>query len=294
MATNSREARRRRIVERGSDRLALITGRVPATPSSPSSPFSLSSPFAVDTGISSQQLTPHDHDQDQDQRTHHHVSDRNSFNVSPSANDKVSEPILLKHDHVTDPSTDSGRNLPPHLSEFEANNNSVKVLASELSEEGQPPPVSSITNLGTEQRSQPQTLESSIFTPMHISSAITASESTRLFCSMAIALLVVLSYIRFPILGSKVIKSILSFRPLYFVLLTNCTVVLARLLSEKPRGPGRVSRGEQKTPPVDGDDWAEKLGRTLEAGLLVQKVIDALFIDCSIYAIIVICGLSLV
>jgi hypothetical protein len=35
MATNIREARRRKIVDRGSDRLALITGRIQTLPSSP-------------------------------------------------------------------------------------------------------------------------------------------------------------------------------------------------------------------------------------------------------------------
>ncbi|CAH2077170.1 unnamed protein product [Thlaspi arvense] len=43
MASNSREARRRKILERGSDRLAFITGQINGVPPPPSSdPTSLS------------------------------------------------------------------------------------------------------------------------------------------------------------------------------------------------------------------------------------------------------------
>lgn len=44
----SREARRRRILERGSDRLALITGRIQTLPSSSSSPYPSSLPSDPD------------------------------------------------------------------------------------------------------------------------------------------------------------------------------------------------------------------------------------------------------
>lgn len=47
--TGSRDARRRRIVERGTDRLALITGRIQTLPSPPSSsaPETPSSPLSL-------------------------------------------------------------------------------------------------------------------------------------------------------------------------------------------------------------------------------------------------------
>lgn len=52
MAANQREARRRRILERGSDRLALITGQIQSLPSSSASP----PPYDQNTDSSSQPL----------------------------------------------------------------------------------------------------------------------------------------------------------------------------------------------------------------------------------------------
>lgn len=58
MAANPREARRRRIMERGSDRLALITGQIQTLPSSSASP----SPFDESKDSSSQPLISNQQD----------------------------------------------------------------------------------------------------------------------------------------------------------------------------------------------------------------------------------------
>ncbi|KAL3586962.1 hypothetical protein D5086_013829 [Populus alba] len=78
---------------------------------------------------------------------------------------------------------------------------------------------------GTEQNLKPQRWISSSVTPNQITSAIAASEKSRLRCSVVVALAAVLSHLGFPLLGSNLISSVINFRPLYLVLLTNVTLV---------------------------------------------------------------------
>lgn len=118
--------------------------------------------------------------------------------------------------------------------------------------------------------------------PSDVSSAINASRVTRLCCSIFVALLVVASYLGL----SQLINTVISFRPLYLVLLTNLTVVIARLVSGKQR------RRRQNS--TDSSEWDSQLAKTLEIGMVLQSLIDAVFIDCSVYAIVLVCGLSLV
>lgn len=151
---------------------------------------------------------------------------------------------------------------------------------------------SSVSTLATDRRLEPQMQQSTVFTPKQISSAIVETESTRLCCSIAVGLLVVLSCLRSGILGGNILQSILSFRPFYLVLLTNVTFVLARIL--KQRGSGRIDRGENRTPSAEGYDWTDQVGNALELGLLMQKVLNSVFMDFAVYATIVVCGLSFV
>lgn len=153
---------------------------------------------------------------------------------------------------------------------------------------------STIPNSGTVQHLESQTCLNRFVTPSQISSAIAASERSRVFCSITFALLVVLSYMGFPLLGSNIINSIISFRPLYLVLLTNLTLVVARLLFNNRRGFGRVVAGEFSVPSTGKYDWAEQAGKALEVGLLMQKAIEAIFMDFSVYAVIVIAFFSFV
>lgn len=120
-----------------------------------------------------------------------------------------------------------------------------------------------------------------------ISSAITASEHIRMFSSVAAALLVILSYIGFPILGWGSIRSILLFRPVYLLLLTNITIALARLILE-------TQGGLVFALPKFSGDTLDQVGKALEAGLLFKNVSGALFVDFGIYAVVLICGLPLV
>ncbi|KAJ6924636.1 hypothetical protein NC652_017795 [Populus alba x Populus x berolinensis] len=97
---------------------------------------------------------------------------------------------------------------------------------------------------GTEQNLKPQRWISSSVTPNQITSAIAASEKSRLRCSVVVALAAVLSHLGFPLLGSNLISSVINFRPLYLVLLTNSekSDLLSINFTEKRRGAlGRVN-----------------------------------------------------
>ncbi|KAK6236880.1 hypothetical protein SCA6_012217 [Theobroma cacao] len=286
MATSNRESRRRKIVERGSDRLAFIKGRIENLPSQ-SLDQTDSDPL--------QPLVPHDQDPPPTIAT--------QAAASPDAHAKAASPVLPKHDYF-----DAGQS-PTSAYNGEIGEGSVlhrsgtsidssKYPALDASVEANSLPVllddqgSFSSTSGLEQQSETRTRQNNFFTPKQISSAIDASEKTRLLCSVTVAILVILSHLGFPFLGNRFLGSIISFRPLCFILLTNLTVLIARLLVGDCGGSQRAIREENRNASTDENNWAEQLSKTLEVGLVAQKVIDAVFMDCSVYAVIVICGLS--
>ncbi|KAK9273115.1 hypothetical protein L1049_017922 [Liquidambar formosana] len=306
MESNSREARRRKIVERGSDRLALITGRIqdlppPPSPSPPPPPPSDSQlPSSSQSHDSLTFSSPPLISKDQDLQPLL-LSDQSS--VSPLGNNKLSGSVLPKLESSPESGQikdySSGSRGEPYLHKRETSIEGLRDPALEVSREVQSSLVSSmvqkssISSSDSGQRLEPQTHNLRFFTPNQISSAIAASEHTRIFCSVTVALLVVLSYLGFPLLGSNFIRSIIFSWPLYFVLLTNLTVIFARVLFKEQRHFVGGERVANNVPLEQGYGWAEQAGKALEVGMLLQKFIEAVFLDCSIYAIIVICGLSL-
>ncbi|XP_042992179.1 uncharacterized protein LOC122318679 [Carya illinoinensis] len=174
---------------------------------------------------------------------------------------------LLKRDPITISGEinayDGGSNLSPLLHKYETSIEGSRASASEVSGEVvKLPTVSPIdqsspaSTLGLELNLEQQTQRRRLFTLNQISSAIAAAEGTRLFCSAIIAIFVMLSYLGFPLPGSYIIKSIISFRPLYIVLLTNATIVLTRLTFDKQRDFEWATRDESETP-LNGYGWAE-------------------------------------
>lgn len=131
------------------------------------------------------------------------------------------------------------------------------------------------------------------FTPNDISSAVTASEITRVCCSVAAAILVFLSYIGTPIPGSYLINNVVLSRPLYLLLVTNISIVVSYLLLAKQKGVVSSGKEANGASLLAAFGSVGQLGKALEAGLVVQHVVGALFMDCSVYSIIVVCFLSL-
>lgn len=275
MADSSREARRRRIVDGGSDRLALITGRIQGLPA-PSSP--------AYHEHSQTESFPQFFSQDQ-------VPDK--IYVGLEDKHDASGSTLLKND-IRKKEYDAGSQVKPQISKHEITREATRTPAEEHGNKTQPFSATQKTSTITETLPKPHGHRPKFFTAKQISNGIMASERTRSFCSLMIALLVVLSYIDNPFLDLVNTESVIASRPLYILLLTDVTIVLARLFIEKQRGFDKHAEEERMVPPQDdGHNWTGAV-MVLETGLVVYQTICAIFMDFCIYAVIVICGLSLV
>ena len=136
------------------------------------------------------------------------------------------------------------------------------------------------------------------FTSKRLNSSIIASETTRIFCALIIAFLVVLSYVDYPLFGRNIVRSesVVASRPLYILLLTDITIVFTLLYLENRDVRGLEDEEEEVMPQVQDDhghNWAQAV-KFMERGLVIYQAIRGIFIDCSVYAVVVICGLSLV
>lgn len=140
----------------------------------------------------------------------------------------------------------------------------------------------SVVDLGASQAFTPLVSFVNTITPKHIGAAIDASEYARMFSSLVIALLVILSHLGFSSLGS----SIVSFRPVLLLLLTDATIVLGRVLLTHHGAPSSASRRENS-----GQGIADQVGNALETVMMIKKIMDAISMDFSLYAVILICGL---
>ncbi|XAR69319.1 hypothetical protein NMG60_11000859 [Bertholletia excelsa] len=275
MEASSREARRRRILERGSDRLAFITGRIQTMPSSSSSAESHDSALSLIADDHQLSAQPSDSLVSDDKSTsslfHQHGSNGDSGDINGN-NGERKQPVL----NQCKTSAEALR------SPSELNNRVDSQVLSEVLGSSVSPPAAEYLH-GCHRK---------LLTPNQMGSAIAASEFTRIYFSIGVAILVVLSSIGFPILRSDITKSIIISKPLYLVLLTNVSIVFARFLLDKQRESERHARGANTILSMGGDGLAEKVGKTLEWALVLQNLMVATFMDCSIYVLVVICGLS--
>ncbi|KAH7866589.1 hypothetical protein Vadar_022359 [Vaccinium darrowii] len=254
--------RRQRIAERGSDRMALITGRIQTLPPPPNSPSSsLSSTKHLHTQSSPALLF-------QDQ----------TFPQPPlTSSDQIH--VVNKSEEDDGSGTSAKHDLSNKLSRGNAFNFRGK---------GEPQLSKCETNIGATQA--PEVEAKNEEQPLHVTPKApkTSVEIIRVFCAVIIALLVVLSNINLP---RNIVKSrsTIASQPLYILLLTDVTIVVVRLL-EKRRSFDKAEEGEKRE--IHGN-WMGAF-KILEIGLVFYQIIRALFIDCSFYMVVVICGLSLV
>ncbi|KAL0354696.1 UNVERIFIED_CONTAM: hypothetical protein Sradi_3916500 [Sesamum radiatum] len=135
---------------------------------------------------------------------------------------------------------------------------------------------------------KPSEYRRGFITPKQVIFSIISSEDTRAICALVIAVLVVLSHISLPhdVVKSK---SLIAYRPLYAVLLTDMLIVAARLVL--------YAHGQevdsQSNFEVDGFNWIRAI-KMLEWGVVLHHTLRAILIDCSFYLAIVVCCLSLV
>ncbi|XP_027181172.1 uncharacterized protein LOC113779689 isoform X1 [Coffea eugenioides] len=272
--SSGREGRRRRIVDRGTDRIALITGQIRTLPS--------------------------DSESDQSHGSHSHTAScppsisQSHDAASPQTQDKSSGSLPPSLDSVSEISEHfmTGDRGGPIMRECESSMESSKVSSFDLDGKGSP---AQDPQLFVSQKGHYFEAIShfhKIVSPKAVKSEIVATESTRTLCALVVAILVVLASVGFPILGSSFFKSVVFFRPLYLLLLTNVTIVVARLL-ERQRGLARPEQQPTSSPSVGETGLADQLGSALELAFLLQDVTGAIFMDCSVYAVTVICGLSL-
>ncbi|XP_031104270.1 uncharacterized protein LOC116007673 [Ipomoea triloba] len=282
MASNGREARRRRIVDKGSDRLALITGQIQNLQPGAES----ESPEARHSHTAScPPYLSRDHQQPD------HPS------LGAIAEDKIAGHLSGNHASGIQPSQNNnyeGENRTgPFIRKCESHKEANRAAAADRRSK-EPAQASSAANSSISASGGGHHNEMSnypnIFTPYKIISAIKACETPRIRCSLAAAVIVVLCYVGFPILGSGAVKSIILFRPLIFLLLTNISIVVSHILLDK--GTVKIQPEASNGPSADDTDLADQVGKALENGLMAQKIIGALFIDSSVYAISVICSIS--
>lgn len=263
MSTNSRE-RRRRIAERGSDRLALITGRIESLPASSRSLSDL--PPSV--------VSP-----DEDKPFKSFSQD---FRSDTLQLDKYDIPTGIEQDILQ--SDSSSQESRPSALDTDEN-----IKQSPLSSKTESSPIST-SNVGRQSENSEPVIRRHYYgiSPKQISVAVAASEMIRIYCSVAAAILVFLSYIGFPIFGNRIIKSIILSRPLCLLLVTNMTVVLVPLLLDERRLVNSSAEVSGASPLGEF-----QFGKALEIGMMLQQVFSGLFMDCSVYSVVVVCLLSL-
>ncbi|XP_052203817.1 uncharacterized protein LOC127809145 [Diospyros lotus] len=294
MSTSGRQDRRRRIAERGQDRLALITGRIqtlppPSSPPPPESHHSHTASCPPVIAQSTDELLFQPIVSTDDHKAPRSLARQTacvgeSVGVNENEDGNVAGPILRK----CETSIEASR-VPSQEVEHGEQSSDTVPLVQEDSLKSTPV---------RDNQLEPKVHRHKFFTSNKISSAIAASARIRTYCSVAAAVLAVLSYVGFPILGSRIIKSTIFFRPFYLVLITNVSIVVARLLLDKERGSEKTKQeannGEannESSPGADG--FVDQVGKALETGLLLQNIMGSIFMDFSIYAIIVICGISM-
>jgi len=118
--------------------------------------------------------------------------------------------------------------------------------------------------------------------------AVAETEYERMLCTLLVAVLVILSYARLPIVGSRVFRRILLFRPLFLLIIADIALIVRRLIPLSQKNLVKGEKDDTKSILGDGFAWAEDAGRALELGLVLQSVMGALFTDCMIYAAVII------
>ncbi|VVB10642.1 unnamed protein product [Arabis nemorensis] len=277
MASNSREARRRKILERGSDRLAFITGQINGVSSPPPSDSTSLSQSHLQTDESSPGTIP---PPDQILPAQETGFTSQQENISDASMPDNTDHII----HQSRAESLQPRKHTETLAEASASDpRDTTLQPSPATSSAQTP---SVVDLGASQAFTPLVSFVNSITPNHIGAAIDASVYARMFSALAIALLVILSHF-----GFSSVSNIVSFRPVFLLLLTDVTIVLGMVLLSHHGDSSSASRRENLGTVMDGQGIADQVGNALEMVMVVKKVMDAVSMDFSLYAVMLICGL---
>ncbi|XP_008808295.2 uncharacterized protein LOC103720387 isoform X2 [Phoenix dactylifera] len=289
---SAREARRRKILERGSERLAFIAGQSQSL--TPSSSFSSPRPPT---------LQPQQHPEQENPRSTTTTAGVEAHKHQPIDQDFNTE---VEDDKELLPEHDADRELSGHETSSEFAKCKMgkrfqggirKEPAANAEQDGKiaEPSTGPIAHISSDQVVDRAPYANSpmihqVLTSKQISRAISASENIRLLCAVGIALLVVMSSRGYS-LGATVLGTIPNFRPLCLVLLTDTTVIIGHLFVSRKS----CSKDGEEARRTRQEEFglANNIGSALEIGLVFQKALNAAFMDCSICAVIMISGLLL-
>ncbi|EEF46502.1 uncharacterized protein LOC8274534 [Ricinus communis] len=280
MASNARQERRRRIVERGSDRLALITGQIQNLNESPSSTPTYQQRHHAHTESSpSIMYSPYDHSQINaeglDGASVAKLTKLRTINGIPESKnfDSPKKPESRFRNNATSP-----EKIRPQVFDTKTEIQESVIVATNS------PLVPNESNHHYR-----------FFSSKRINACIISSERRRAMCSLIVAFLVVISHIGYPLFSANIVRSesVIASRPLYIILLTDVAIVLGHMFHESGNNGSEEAEAERMEPnKEDGDNWDGAV-KLLERGLVLYQAIRGIFIDCSVYLVVVISGLSL-
>ncbi|KAG0494252.1 hypothetical protein HPP92_005246 [Vanilla planifolia] len=271
---DAREARRKRLAERRTDRLAFITGQ----------------------SQSLGQPAPHDVPQTPTKEAFDDGTAAASETIGHSSADVASNVAdIIYREELTFQQSEERPN-PQMISNFtltNRENESVEQPKSNVEDiSGRLFTTSLFQRSGTHNGPRATNATSpstrlTLFTPTEIGHSVLATENLRLVTAFVVALLVVLSY-RDVLVGGGRLISIICFRPLVVVLLTDAAVILGWVLLNQ--GINQSNEKDVRNTSQEGEGWPNELGKIFEVGQMLLKVLGAAFMDCSICAVIMICG----
>uniref|UniRef100_A0A0E0GAQ0 Uncharacterized protein n=1 Tax=Oryza nivara TaxID=4536 RepID=A0A0E0GAQ0_ORYNI len=289
-------ARRRRLVERGADRLAFITGQAQTLPSDPLPDSPLNSVDAATPQISERNASEGGISGDKFSNiTRLHKSQPTDVvpesQLSAKARQEIHDGDLLREFKTSSTvpeiqpvnETPMQRHGEETLGKRINHDRTATVTRKEMETRPKSVPPNQ-SNQAENAAWSVETLKEHLnFTPHEITQAISATEYNRFLASIAVAFLAVLSNWGLDI-GGTITRVLVGTRPLLFLIITNVTIVFTLLMENKdPNVRGRSAGSNLGS--------ADSLGQMLEIGLLLQKSLGALLMDCSICAVILICFL---
>uniref|UniRef100_A0A0E0JRE0 Uncharacterized protein n=1 Tax=Oryza punctata TaxID=4537 RepID=A0A0E0JRE0_ORYPU len=298
MESGANARRRRRLVDRGSDRLAFITGQAQSLPFDPSLDSPLYTVDAVSPQLSERQ--PNEGGISNDRFNNITQLQKSEPGVQPTSEAHLETHKEKGTGNEGDLQKLKTSNAVPEIQPvnetafqrhseetFRMKNSHDRSASTQPMREMETKPRYVPPNQSNHSDSagwSVQTLKENLnFTPHEITQVISATEYNRFLASIIIAFLVVLSNWGLDI-GGTITRVLVGTRPILFLIVTNITIVFTLLMENKdPNVRGRQAGSNLGS--------ADNLGQMLEIGLLLQKALSALLMDCSVCAVIMICFL---
>ncbi|XP_051119633.1 uncharacterized protein LOC127243587 [Andrographis paniculata] len=298
-----KEERRRKIISRGNDRLALITGKIQKLESDA---FPKSSSFNAPDRREDVQGAQHARS-----ASEYTAPDDKSFlrGEYRQGGDGVPETIMENDEEVEVPKRNDQRMLIPEVQNHNLQKHEEKPELQKLSDKRK---VQKHDAQKQEKKHDPQRREGKEVAVVksdiavlaekyldyilgsislkEINFSIITTEDIRVMCTIVLAVMVVL-YHAFVPQNTTRHKSLIGHRPMYVLLLTDVCIVATRLAPFAQRRREEI-RAPQVQEVGDGQEWGGAI-RLMELGLVLHQTVRALFIDLSFYVVIVVSGITM-